>query len=162
MVLSARALARPARSPLDTARVRPSRRPQALSASSSPVPHRASPPTAGRPSAAALSAQRGTLRLHHRVERSATSRGGVVVAKAAADDEAEVEPAGAGIPWRVLLALLAVYISNQWCRALIYYVNNFDVSTDATDGAPADIHTPPNHSSGGQGTAANARVVWRN
>jgi len=37
------------------------------------------------------------------------------------------------MPWVPLLALLSVYISNQWCRALIYYVNNFssDVKGDA-------------------------------
>jgi hypothetical protein len=56
-----------------------------------------------------------------------------VAAKVGADElvkaeEAEVEPTD-DIPWRVLLTLLGVFISNQWCRALIYYVNNFEAST---------------------------------
>jgi hypothetical protein len=133
MVTARRSLARPAQPPLDTARVRPPRRPQALSARCSPVPQRA-PPSAGTLSAHRGCGVCGTRRLRSRVESSATPRGGVVADEAASDDDAEVEPPAGGIPWRVLLALLAVYISNQWCRALIYYVNNFDVPTVAADG----------------------------
>ena len=32
------------------------------------------------------------------------------------------------MPWVPLLALLSVFVSNQWCRALIYYVNNFEAT----------------------------------
>jgi hypothetical protein len=39
------------------------------------------------------------------------------------------------LPWVPLLALLAVHVSNQWSRALIYYVNNFNGDADATDAA---------------------------
>lgn len=66
-----------------------------------------------------------------------------MAAKVGADElvkaeEAEVEPTD-DIPWRVLLTLLGVFISNQWCRALIYYVNNFEASTgdDAAAAAQA-------------------------
>jgi len=41
------------------------------------------------------------------------------------------------LPWTPLLALLAVHVSNQWSRALIYYVNNFS-DVDATGEAAAD------------------------
>lgn len=91
------------------------------------------------------------------MERSATPRGGVVADEAAADDEAEVAPP-AGIPWRVLLALLAVYISNQWCRALIYYVNNFDVPTAAADGERRRTYAPKAR---GGTTALVGRGRWR-
>ncbi|KAK3255610.1 hypothetical protein CYMTET_35217 [Cymbomonas tetramitiformis] len=45
-------------------------------------------------------------------------------------DVTEVAPAeddaAPQLPWIALLALLGVFVSNQWSRALVYYVNNFD------------------------------------
>eukprot|EP00959_Pyramimonas_sp_CCMP1952_P405205 8492640-Pyramimonas_sp.AAC.1 len=84
-----------------------------------------------------LTAPRKHFRLHAAPNQQEDSSAPTQLEDASAEDDTSpslltpiISPA---LPWTPLLALLAVHVSNQWSRALIYYVNKFD----AVEGADA-------------------------